>query len=49
MQQKPKNITTGSKRHDLQIQQKMTTEKVVQSKKKYKRKKEKIDYEAINR
>ena len=46
MQQKPKN-TTGSKRHDLQIQQKQTTEKVVQSKKKYKRSKEKVNYDRL--
>ena len=46
MQQKPKN-TTGSKRHDLQIQQKQITEKTAQSKKKYKRSKEKIDYDRL--
>lgn len=33
-----KKNTTGSERHDLQIQQKMTTQKVVPSKKLYKRK-----------
>ncbi len=43
MQKKPKN-TTGSKRHDLQIQQKRTTEKVVQSKKIYKRNQNKKNY-----
>lgn len=32
------NNTTGSERHDLQIQQIRTTEKVVPSKKTYKRK-----------
>ncbi len=44
MQQKPKN-TTESKRHNLQIQK--TTEKTEQSKKKYKRSKEKIDYDGL--
>ena len=37
------NNTTGSKRHDLQIQQKANTEKVVESKKKYKRTREKFN------
>lgn len=33
-----KNNTTGSERHDLQIQQIRTTQKTVKSKKMYKRK-----------